>query len=352
MDLLIALRPEDFTQATEKLGNLGFPRKSDEMQLLVSAWCNADIRGAAAFVVGGGVPELVRVVAEDWAIRDYDQAAAWSMGIEKPDSLRDYALARVILPSVEKDPGRALATVLRATTPQSHIGQQVVAAIMSRRPGVIQGLIGNMPEGSGKQLATWLAVDIVADGKGFQWSMNLPGGAANELIETASVFTPAERAWAAAWIASYLITEDESATSPQLFLDYTLDDRAAATALVESMPAGGTRESVRAGVAAAISLDEGIEAGLAYLQDGPDKTRSLFLKAWAGELVKEQTPAKVLEQSSRLAEFPEGKAVIRSGFLSLRKKDMAAADRWLEANPQFAPFVEGPRQTAPALPGN
>jgi hypothetical protein len=138
MDLLAGLRPQDFDQAAKKLGELGLSANSEEMQLLVSAWCNADIHTAGAFVVSGGVPELIAVVAEDWGKRNYDAAAAWALAIDPPGGTRDYALSRLILPSVPQDPGRALATILRAGK-TDRIGEQVTAAIMSKCPGVILG---------------------------------------------------------------------------------------------------------------------------------------------------------------------------------------------------------------------
>jgi hypothetical protein len=359
MDLLAGLRPADFARAAEKLSALGFAGNSEEMQLLVSAWCTADIHAAAAYALRREVPELIAVVAGDWGGRDYDAAAEWALGIpvlplgeefsvgEGGSTVRDYALARIILPTVEQDPGRALATVLRALGPgpkrtdNGNLGQQVTAAIMRRFPGVIDELIKNMPDGPAKELASNMVLErVLFGGNGGEIStVTMSGGSVDDRLEPVASFTPGELAAAAAFVASLPPTGSARGTRPRLFLEYALIDRPTAVSLTESMPAGATRENALAGVAAAIASSEGLKAGLTYLKDSPVETQGLLLDAWATHLASKD-PGKVLADAGLIAELPFEKRPIAMAFSNLHRSDPAAADRWLEANPQFAPFID------------
>jgi hypothetical protein len=195
-----------------------------------------------------------------------------------------------------------------------------------------------MPDGPDKNSATGLMVGTICDSGGYSWTMSMPGGSASFRVDPVPTFTPAERAFAAAQVATDPGRGNATAVDTRLFLEYAQDDRVTAMKLAESMPAGGTRENALAGVAAAIAMNEGIEAGLAYLKDCPDETRGFLLNAWASRV---KDPLEILNKASQIGDFPSGRDPIRKGFFSLREKDMAAADRWLEANPGLAPLVEG-----------
>ncbi|MDB6079530.1 MAG: hypothetical protein JWO82_3277, partial [Akkermansiaceae bacterium] len=173
--------------------------------------------------------------------------------------------------------------------------------------------------------------------------------AVEDHIERIPGFTPDEIAMAAAQIArsSHTVSEDQpdrTLTEPDLFLKYALNDRDTAISLVESMPAGATRENALAGVVAAIATSDGIVTGLAYLKGSPEETQRLLLDAWACH-VAPKNPVKVLESAELLAEFPDGKCrlLIGMAYAYLSDTDGVAAERWIADNPQYAVFVRRQR---------
>jgi len=353
LNLLGGLQQDDFAPSAERLMVLGVAVDSQEMELLISAWCNVDVQAAASFALKHEVPGLISVVLEEWGRRDYDEAVEWTLRIPRNaiSMTREYAFARVILTTVERDPGRALSTLLRVLKPSFNMyrgdffAQQVMAAIMCHCPGRIEGLIGSMPEGPEKEMVTDLMVGRIADPGGASSFIGMRGGALEIQIDRIPDITPKEIAMAAAAIARKSRKNPEellnqTLAEPGLFLKYALADEDAATSLVESMPAGATRENALAGVAAAIASRDGITAGLAYLEGSPEETRRLLLDEWACH-VAPQNPAKVLDHADLLADFPDGKCrlLIGMAYAYLRDSDNEAAERWVADHPEFETFV-------------